>query len=258
MAKRPYRRTAALLGAQPQARRRTETRWYLGVSWRVVVPIVLLTGLLLWVWLDPRWYVSAERLGVAGTSSLDTAREVALAGEVLGLHGLWLHPRQVVSRVVHEVPVVTGAEVERALYPARCLIRIQEREPVLLWQTEERLFGVDSHGVIFPTSQPSEEVPVLRGPLPQGEIVSQDVLSGVQALQALGLSVDALAYHPTRGLVWTDEAGTQVAFGLGAEMGRRWRMYQALRRDLEARGLRPRTVDVRFPEALTYSLVGSW
>jgi cell division septal protein FtsQ len=258
MAKRQYHRTAALLGAQPQVAHRAKRRWHVNIPWRWVGLPVIIVGLLLWVWLDPRWYVDASRLKIAGTASLDTARDVALTADVLTLHGLWIRPRQVISRVANSVPAVTAADVDCSFYPAECLITIEEREPQLLWQTADQRFGVDAEGILFPVADSVDDLPLLQGPLPASERIPQDILDGVEALQELGFPAEELTYHSERGLVWTDSQGTQVAFGRGWEMERRWRMYEALASDLQSRGIRPRTIDVRFPDAVTYSLTESW
>lgn len=258
MTKREYHRTAALLGAQPRAAHRRRARSGVRIPWRWVALVVVVAGFVLWLWLDPRWYVDASRLQIGGTASLDTARDVALAADVLTLHRFWIRPQQVVSQVVHTVPGVTDVRVKCQIYPADCLLSIDEREAVLHWQVDGQLLAVDAEGVVFPAIDPAADLPVMHGPLPQTERVPGDVLAGIEALLSHGVPAEELTYHPERGLVWNSPEGTRVAFGLGADMGPRWRMYQALRADLNGRGIHPRTVDVRFPEAVTYSLEGSW
>jgi len=258
MAKREYHRTAALLGAQPRAAHRQRARLRIRVPWRWVGLIVVIVGLMLWLWLDPRWYVDASRLKIGGTASLDMARDVALAADVLTLHRLWIRPQQVVSQVVHTVPAVTDVRLNCRIYPADCLLTIDERDAVLHWQADGQLMAVDAAGVVFSAVDPAADLPVMRGPLPQAERVPGDVLVGIKALLSHGVPAEELTYHAERGLVWNSPEGTRVAFGVGADMGPRWRVYQALRVDLQGRGVHPKTVDVRFPEAVTYSLEGSW
>jgi hypothetical protein len=78
-------------------------------------------------------------------------------------------------------------------------------------------------------------------------------------LEALGISSEEITYHPQRGLVWIDPRGSRIAFGVGADMmEKRWYVLQALLANLDARGIFPMTVDVRFPSAPTYSLEKSW
>jgi cell division septal protein FtsQ len=258
MAKRKYHRTAALLNAQPRpaAQRKTLRVGRANELWRPLLAVLLLSAVGLWLVLDARWYVDRTRLEVMG-ASLQTAREVALAGEVLGLHGLWLRPGEVVSRVQATVPVVTDVAVGCYPYPAQCVIAVRERQPVLAWQTEGGTYWVDGAGVVFAARDGRESLPLVRGALP-GERVPEAVLEGVNALLALGLPRDKLRYHPQRGLTWTDAEGRRVALGTGREMGARLDAYRALIADLEARGIFPWGIDVRFPAAPTYAMEPVW
>jgi hypothetical protein len=84
------------------------------------------------------------------------------------------------------------------------------------------------------------------------------VQEGIAALAELGLPTDSLEYNPQRGLIWVDGEGRRVAFGVGPDMADRWQMYEALIAHLDAEGIFPWTVDVRFPDGITYSLERSW
>jgi len=63
---------------------------------------------------------------------------------------------------------------------------------------------------------------------------------------------------PARGLVFVDERGCKVILGRGPGMDRRLQVLDELVADLEARGLTPRFVDVRFADAPYYSLINDW
>ncbi len=258
MAKQRYHRTAALLNAQPRlaqgARRRTRP---VRVPWRLLLVVTGIVAVVLWFWLDARWYVGASCLQIAGTSSPELAREVALGGEVLGLHGLWLRSGDVVSNVLATVPSVAEVDVHCRVYPAQCVITVRERQPVLVWMAEDGSHWVDAGGVVFGALDERVGLPVVTGSLPDGEI-SPEVLAGARALVAAGVPSDELGYNPQRGLVWSDPLGRQVAFGTGADMALRWRVYQALAAGLADRGIYPATLDVRFPRATVYSLENSW
>lgn len=251
---RDYRRTAALLGAQPQNARQTRARRRQRVHvpgrWLVIGFVVLLAGL--WFWLDPRWYVAPERLEVGGTASLEMARDVALAGAVLDVHGLWIRPGKVVSRVRMAVPAVTEARADCRRYPAGCRITIKEREAVFAWVTDETTHWVDPQGVLFAAREP-RDLPTLHGPLPDPAQVSPRIWEGMQVLITLGVPADALTYDPTYGLTWIDPAGRRVLFGVGEEaMPARWRVYQALIEELTTQDVTVRLIDVRFPGGPTY------
>lgn len=258
MAKQPYYRTAALLGAQPlgKVQQRRQVAHPLQIPWKWIAVAVVLAGLPLWAWLDARWYVDATRLQVAG-ASLDTAREVVLKANVLGLHGLWLRSTDVVSEVL-AVPAVTEAEVECWAYPAQCLITVEERLPVLVWQATDGPHWIAADGTVFAARGERPDLPLVRGPLPDPVKIPEAVLQGVDALLALGVPSGSLGYNAPQGLFWDDPEGRLVIFGTGPEMAPRWRVYQALVANLEARGVFPWTLDVRFPQAPTYSMDRPW
>lgn len=266
MAKRSYPRTAALLGAQPNVTRlpqglsRTgQDSWRaLRIPWRALLPALLLTAALLWLWLDPAWYVDATRIRVTGTAVRETRRDVALAGQVLGLHGLWLRPSVVISEVLGAVPVVVQAEVSCRIYPAACTFAVKEREPLLMWVTPEGAVWVDAEGFVMPVRDERPELPVVHGPLPAGGAVPLPVLEGLAALQALELPGGAWGYHPQRGLLWYSPAGPVIAFGVGSEMAPRWQLCERMLTELRAQGIAPRAVDVRFLQAPVYTLNASW
>lgn len=261
MAKHYYRRTAALLGAQPTVARQQKARSVGGtvtIPWRLLLPVVGVVATLLWLWLDPAWYVAATRIRVVGATDFETRREVALAGQVLGLHGLWLRPSTIISEVLAAVPVVEQVQIAYQVYPAGCTLTVKEREPVLLWVTPEGSVWVDAEGVVMPVRDARAELPVVHGPLPEGEKVPQAVLDSVAALRALALPEGALGYHPQRGLLWSSPEGPVVAFGLGTEMLPRWQLYTRLLESLRAQGIMPRAIDVRFMQAPVYTLTDEW
>ncbi|MGC9394450.1 MAG: cell division protein FtsQ/DivIB [Anaerolineae bacterium] len=300
---RPYYRTAALLGAQQQpyggrARRSASARTAdlrLHIPWKFIALFTLIGTAVLWLLVDNNWYLMGEDIRVIGASSHETAVNVAMASDLLGWHGLRLRPRAATAAITEQVPAITEAQVECNRFPAECVIRVQEREPVLNWVAEDTvesnseasatsealatsdasltgIYWIDAEGVLLPANEVRTELPVVRGPLPDLEEgansrVRVAVLDGVTALAALGITADAngngLEYHPERGLIWTDPQGRRVAFGVGANMEARWNIYVALIAHLEARtaagdGVFPWTIDVRFPEGPTYSLERLW
>ncbi len=263
---RNYYRTTALLGAQPQvAAKKRKTRRSMQRSlrefpWKRVAPLLAILALALWVWLDNRWYVMGEDLEVANASSNTLAYDVALASDLLGWHAFWLDTDAATEQILAAAPGVTSAEVACRRFPAQCTIHVSEREPALIWESEAGVKWVDAEGVVFAARAGGMDLPIIHGPLPALEDgrIPADILAGVEALIELGIPADRLGYLPERGLIWVDEEGRRVAFGVGPEMDARWAIYQALIADLEARKIFPWTVDVRFPNAPTYSLERVW
>ncbi len=268
--KQTYQRTAALLGAQPRMqairapRRAAQPRALPRISGKILLPLILIAVVAGWLFMDNRWYLTGENLQVFGASSTTLAREAALASDLLGWHGLFLRSQEAQDLILEHVAGVTSAEVKCHRYPATCVISITERTPVMVWQTDTVAYCADKDGVLFqaPADQATllAGLPTVRGPLP-GKVadgIGQEVFQGIEALKELGAAVNALEYHPQRGLIWVDPEGRRVAFGVGPDMAVRWQVYTALAAHLEARGIFPWSLDVRFAYGATYSMERAW
>ncbi len=264
----PYPRTAALLRAQPMStaqlrRRRRKTRLSLAIAGTLIM------GVLLWLALDNRWYVLTDDVHVTGVSSEAMRMRVIRASDLLGWHSLWVRPQAAGARILAHLPDIARAEVTCTRFPATCTIAVVEREPAVIWQANGRTYWVDAEGVVFPAREdaPIEgaELPLVQGPLPLAEAeggelphLAPQVLDGLVALVSLGLPTKGLHYHPDRGWTWYDAEGRRVAFGVGADMAPRWHIYRQLIEHLEAKGIFPWTIDVRFPRGPTYALERTW
>jgi hypothetical protein len=102
---------------------------------------------------------------------------------------------------------------------------------------------------------------LVRGSLPRQEDgrLDERVRVALAELWAAGANVTStLTYVPGRGLAFTDERGWRVILGQGPGIDRRLQVLQWLAADLQARGVTPRFVDVRFPDAPYYSLTNDW
>ncbi len=265
---RPYPRTAALLRAQPMTtaqlrRHRRRTRLYLAVAG------TLMMGVLLWLALDNRWYVLTDDVQVTGASSETMRVRVIRASDLLGWHSFWVHPQAAQARILAHLPGIAQAEVTCTRFPVTCTIAVVEREPAVIWQADGRTYWVDAEGVVFPAREDvaieGAEIPLVQGPLPLAEAgegepphLAPQVLDGLVALVSLGLPTKGLRYHPERGWVWYDAEGRRVAFGVGADMAPRWHIYRQLIKHLEAKGIFPWAIDVRFPKGPTYALERTW
>ncbi len=267
---RRYSRTAALLEAQPlgmaarpRGRRRTARRVLtLTLPWRQLWPGLLALSLLLggfiWMQTDARWYLSAEAITLYGTRGA-VAQEVVQASGLVKMHGTRLDAEAAAQRILEQVSAVSSAQVTCHVYPARCEIWVVERRPIAVWETASGPQWVDKEGIVFTPWGEVNGLPVLRGPLPKTPASTLEVVQSAQALLKYTGPVEALEYHPQRGLIWNDPEGHRVAFGLGAqEMATRWAVYQQMVAIFEARRMFPWNLDLRVPEAPTYAMDRLW
>jgi cell division septal protein FtsQ len=226
----------------------------------VCVLIVVLAGAL-WLALDDRFYIyHADVVGAVRVSANDVFRASGLPG----LHVLWMRSADCETRLLAALPTLESAHVACRL-PAKCTISVVERQPRLLWDDDGQFWWVDAEGVIFPGEAPAQDMPadrwLIKGPLPHGEDGGLDgrVRVALAELWVAGANVSSVLYYvPGRGLVVTDERGWRVIVGQGSGMDERLRVLESLAAALQARGLTPRFVDVRFTDAPYYSLTNDW
>ena len=209
-----------------------------------------------WLMCDDRFYV--YHVEVAGTARL-SPDDVLRASGLPGLHILWVRPAEVEAEILATLPALDEARVVCRL-PAECAVTVVERQPKVMWDDDGQLWWIDAGGVVFPAYGVPSDARVVRGPLPRDGAgrLDEPVRVALTELWAMGVDVSPLLYVPERGLVLTDERGWRVFVGEGPGMAERLQVLEWLAPDLEARGLRPRFVDVRFPDAPYYSLTNDW
>ncbi len=217
---------------------------------------LVLLGMIFWFAFSPRFYVTGATIIGAGHIPAET---VFAASGLANRHILLADGRAAERRIREALPSV---EKVRAicLLPAHCIIAITPRSPAIAWENDGTYYWVDAAGGAFPTSGPLEGRWLVRGPIPTDArgLVDQEVLVGLEELEQLGLVPGPILYRPGRGLVLDDPAGWRVIVGQGAGMEHRLQVYLKVRAHLLEQGIRPRFVDVRFPDAPYYSVTNEW
>jgi hypothetical protein len=221
------------------------------------VAILVVVGLLvagaMWVLLSDRFYVYQAE--VQGTLRL-SADDVFWASDLPGLHVLWVNTDKIEEQILTALPSLESTEVSCRL-PAECIITVVERQSMTMWDDDGQLWWVNPDGTVFPATREQSEGWTVRGPLPRDgeERLVEPVRVALSELWACGIEVDQLMYYvPGKGLIVTDKRGWRVVVGQGSGMGERVRTLEAIAAHLEAQGLTPKFVDVRFPDAPYYSL----
>ena len=232
--------------------------------------VLLLLGVVtvgsLWLTIDDRFYVSY--VDVVGTVRV-SPDEIFQASGLSGLHILWARSAGIEDRILDTLLSIESVQA-RCRLPANCAIVVVERQPRMTWDENGLLWWIDADGVVFqpPLSlspnggdEKGAEGWVVRGPLPRDEDgrLAKRVRVALTELWATGEDVASVFdYVPARGLVFSDERGWRVVLGQGPGMAKRLQVLERLTADLEARGLTPQFVDVRFADAPYYSLTNDW
>ncbi|MBE9471362.1 MAG: hypothetical protein IMY75_04545 [Chloroflexi bacterium] len=233
----------------------------------LLLSLVTMVAGALWLALDDRFYVYHANVVGAVRVSPD---EVFRASGLPGLHILWARSAEIEARVLTALPTLESAQAVCGLQPlapgaglpaASCTITVVERQPRVMWDEDGQLWWIDDAGVIFSAQGTLSEGWLVRGPLPRDDDgrLDERVRIGLAELWTSGADVSPpFTYVPGRGLVFTDERGWRVIVGQGPGMAMRLQVLEWLAADLEARGLTPRFVDVRFSDAPYYSLTNDW
>jgi cell division septal protein FtsQ len=228
-------------------------------EWRVnrrttIIAVLLLfaMGAALFVSLGDVFYVT--RLSIVGNTRTP-AQEIAQISEIGGKHILWINQAAAAERVANGIPSIKSARVECQL-PGKCVIRVQEREPRVVWQFGGAVTWVADDGLAFAArvtkgddlNLVSIEAP--QGPaLLPGKAADPRMITAVLAVTRALPKVRHYRYTPEHGLEFESADGFSVYLGLGENMADRAMLWQAAEDELAQQGITPRFVDLRFPTA---------
>jgi hypothetical protein len=209
---------------------------------------------------DSRFYVYDAK--IVGNRRLSN-EEIFEASGLRGLHILWARAESIESRILEARPSLKSVEASCRL-PSACKIAVVERRPRVLWDENGTLWWVDEQGTIFSTmaieasAEGAEEASgrwTVSGPLPrdaEGNL-EDEVRVALAELWESGRDLPpTFQYSPAQGLSFVDEHGWRIIVGQGSGMMRRLQVLEDLVVHLEARGVTPHFVDVRFSEAPYY------
>ena len=170
---------------------------------------------------------TVQWIEISGARSSEQQQVLVTAG-VLGHNIFTVEPRQVADRLT-ALPTVREAEVWAEL-PNRLVVRLVERQALLIWQVDGTRYAIDADGYVI-TDQPSEEllrdlvtVRVAGGDLPQvgSRLEGDDVRTVVGMLRRLSqeplFPLTAVEYAPRPGMVLRGEGGWRLILGDDARL----------------------------------------
>lgn len=171
---------------------------------------------------------------------------VVASSGALGQPLFWLDTAAVARRVAAH-PAVVSADV-RAELPDRVVIRLVEREPVMVWRTTEGSVLVDREGwVVALGDDPSLlHVELAGAPLPEpGQRIDERTVAALQTVaSALGQRLAALEYGERTGIGARLVDQRVIFFGSGERVLEQLHVVDAV----EAAGVEWESLDVRDPE----------
>ena len=189
------------------------------------------------------------------------ANEIVAASQIETLHVLWLQPERAASTLVNNMTELRSAFIWCGL-PAECTIMIAEREPAFEWRQGQTRTWVDADGVAFPARGQSPDIPVIEvspsvPALLPGQQVDRALVDTLLELVRVLPEIKTFRYTTERGVEFNDpQANWPVYVGVGrsvpGEMAARVTMWRTVAAHLASRNVRPKFVDVRYPQAPYY------
>jgi hypothetical protein len=243
------------------------------LGWRAISLIIVaaLLALLYFFWNSPTFTVMAAE--VNGTERL-TNEEINRVLNVWNQPIFMVDPLRMHADLQTTFPELVEISVQVGL-PARVIVTIEERLPLLAWQLESRTYWVDAQGIAFPPrglvedlvfvlaadsppsplpSQEEEDSPLQEEPLSHA-FMSPDMVSAILALYPQSPHDTPLVYDPVHGLGWLDGRGWQVYFGLDVlDIETKLHVYEAVVEHLISAGTQPALISVEHIHAPYYRL----
>ncbi|MFQ6014365.1 MAG: cell division protein FtsQ/DivIB [Anaerolineae bacterium] len=139
-------------------------------------------------------------------------------------------------------------------------IEVEERQPLLLWQTGEKRYWVDEEGIFF---QPRGEAPQViqitdteaRPVDPQNDRLHPRVLEMVLAIRPLLPQIKVWEYSQRMGLSFVNERGWHIYLGYADHLPAKMAAWQALTEHLQAKGIEVQYIDLRLPQYPYYKVL---
>jgi hypothetical protein len=223
------------------------------VGWRVVSGAIAAMAFvaLYFMWSSAAFTVSA--IDLRGAERLD-AVAIDSVTKVVGSSIFGIESDRIFSILREQFPELQTVSVSVG-FPAKVVVRVEERAPVLVWEQAGLTVWVDAAGVSF-IPQGSDEglikvaaleaPPAIEGDLyAQHQLIRPEMVKAIQALAQIAPQGSPLIYDPRLGFGWTDPGGWDAFFGQdGQNMTQRLAVYLAILGELHSRNLTPTLISV--------------
>jgi cell division septal protein FtsQ len=263
----------------------------LALGWRLLSGSLVLglVAILVVLWSSPTFQVSQLKLVGAKRLSVHDLNSVL---DLAGLPVVELAPAELEEQVLRSFPEIESLDIQVGM-PARVILSVKERTPLLAWQREDTVMWIDQAGVAFPPrgeagvdliyvqaegDPPGIVVPEAdpkegeakaaattataqapqnqkRNPVPGEPYITTALVEAIQGLNEIRPSGAPVAYHPRYGLGWNDPQGWKVYFGQEViDMEEKLNAYQAIVAQVVEKGVHPTLISVEFLHAPFYRL----
>jgi cell division septal protein FtsQ len=229
------------------------------LGWRIFSALIVLglIGVLFVFFSADAFYVHS--IAVGGLQYLSKEEVFALT-DIADMHIFWVDPEQVRQSILRS-PSVADAEIQVGWPPNMVRIRIEERQPALIWEQAGQPVWIDLQGrVMLLREERSNLLQIVAdnaqdGPLGPNVQLDADVVAGALQLRSLFPEITRLRYHSEKGLGYADGRGWDAWLGIGTDMPAKILVYEALVGNLLSRGIQPGEINVANRHAPYYSVI---
>lgn len=240
-------------------KQRQQSRIRPRISWRYPLAAIFLFLLALAAYAGLQSsLLRVQSVRIAGAETLDSVALVQLSG--LRGRSMFLLPMDEARQSLLALPQVRSVRIERA-WPNTVRIRVEERQPFAYWTVGGRDYVVDREGYVLAAGVPSgpaprifEQADRIMGP---GDRVHPDALAFADRIfrespRFIGEGVRQLEYRADVGVTAIFDSGMRVTFGDQRAYEYKVAVLAELLGQLQSRGTKPRRVDLRFGERVSY------
>jgi cell division septal protein FtsQ len=235
-------------------------------GWRMMsfLIVVALGALLYYLWSSPQYHVQAAQItGLQRISTQDVNAVLNVNGESI----FTVSDEELRKRLQQAFPEFSSLEVHVAL-PGEVTVKIEERQPILVWRQDGRTILVDANGVSFPMRDQNVPLPPVivdaHGSPPAQNMEINDkaleqfmpveMVSAILSMSAQAPKNTPIMFDPQRGLGWKDAQGWEVYFGDMSNMDIKLRLYKAILNKLDEEDTMPALISVEHVHLPYYRL----
>jgi cell division septal protein FtsQ len=208
---------------------------------------VVMMGLLIWFFVDERFYVYAAE--VHG-NALATADEVYRASGLHTMSVFYVDRQKTVQNIAQHLPSVSQVRVQCSL-PGHVSIQVSEEDVRYIWRLADAAFLTDAHGLILKEDDGAHVGLVVvqdldNKPVRPGDQVDRVALNAAGRLHGLLPEVQVFEYSAARGISLSDARGWRVYFGDDQRLAEKVATLQAMLFKLEQEHRSAKAIDLRF------------
>ena len=238
------------------------------LGWRLI-SFSIVVGLLFCLY--TLWTSPLYRVDFAEVEGLErvTWEEINTVARVFDKPIFIIEPARIQLELQQAFPELSRILV-RVAFPAKVMILVEERQPVLAWKENDRILWVDLDGMAFPPrGEPPPEIMVEAMDPPisiipesliieetiQPQFLSVEMVSAIVSMSVKSPENTPLVYMQDHGLGWRDQRGWDVFFGrYDEEIEMKLNLYESIVEYLSEKQIQPALISLEYLHAPYYRL----